>query len=294
MNAKEKLLVKYFAGTQTDSEYKQLLEYYDADSLKQLMAATDQLEVDHVDAETLLSKINLQAKKPKGINWAKIGLFLAVALLGILAIYLTQTDIEEITNDTQRPMPIALLDGSTVELAPSATISYNSKDFSKNRKIILDGHAFFDVEKGGAFLVKTDEATIEVLGTSFDVWEVDDETVVKCYSGKVLVKNNTSNKTTLTAGMKAIAQRSGVQTLNFTGEKPPWLTNELQFENVPLESVYKELEAFYGVQFEGILENSDFSGILPTNDLNSALGILDAVTPFTYQSKDQKVLVQKD
>jgi len=49
----------------------------------------------------------------------------------------------------------------------------------------LFGKAYFDVDKGKTFTVKTDLGTVQVLGTRFDVESRDSIFKVVCYEGSV-------------------------------------------------------------------------------------------------------------
>lgn len=65
-----------------------------------------------------------------------------------------------------------LHDGSVVYLSEQASLEYpDSFDGNNRREVFLRGEAFFDVGKNTAqpFFVHTDQATVEVTGTSFDV-----------------------------------------------------------------------------------------------------------------------------
>jgi len=56
-----------------------------------------------------------------------------------------------------------------VVLNSKSTISFNKTDWKNNRQLTLDGEAYFKVEKGSTFTVNTNNGSVTVLGTQFNV-----------------------------------------------------------------------------------------------------------------------------
>lgn len=82
---------------------------------------------------------------------------------------------------------VTLPDSSKVELSPNSKISYGA-NFALNRKIEIDGEAYFKVKKDKQhpFQVFCDETTTTVLGTSFTVKESENEEItVELFEGSV-------------------------------------------------------------------------------------------------------------
>ncbi len=82
---------------------------------------------------------------------------------------------------------VTLPDSSKVELSPNSKISYGA-NFALNRKIEMDGEAYFKVKKDKQhpFQVFCDETTTTVLGTSFTVKESENEEItVELFEGSV-------------------------------------------------------------------------------------------------------------
>ena len=72
-------------------------------------------------------------------------------------------------------------------LNSKSTITFNKHNWDTNRTLELNGEAFFDVEKGNTFTVKTSQGNVSVLGTEFNVNASVDFFRVSCYEGKVKV-----------------------------------------------------------------------------------------------------------
>ena len=64
-----------------------------------------------------------------------------------------------------------LPDESSIHLNDASILSYNEKSYATDRSLKLEGEAFFQVAKGAKFVVNTKGGSIEVLGTSFNVFQ---------------------------------------------------------------------------------------------------------------------------
>jgi ferric-dicitrate binding protein FerR (iron transport regulator) len=86
-----------------------------------------------------------------------------------------------ITNRGQKSQ-IVLSDGTHIWLNSESVLKYPSAFNKKQREVILEGEAFFEVAKKDnkiPFFVKTSNIDIEVLGTSFNVMAYADEETVE-------------------------------------------------------------------------------------------------------------------
>lgn len=81
-----------------------------------------------------------------------------------------------------------LPDGSFVTLNKQSSISY-ANSFTKERHVKLEGEAFFNVaqDPGRPFVIKVNDVTVKVLGTSFNVKSANGKTEVIVETGAVEV-----------------------------------------------------------------------------------------------------------
>lgn len=106
-------------------------------------------------------------------------------------------------------LAVALSDGSTVELNSGSMLSYNRR-FTDERRVSLVGEAYFDVaESDIPFVVQTFNASVTVLGTTFNVraWPgaLDHATSVALETGKVsLTSSSTKEALALTPGQTGV------------------------------------------------------------------------------------------
>ena len=85
---------------------------------------------------------------------------------------------------------IAMNDGSVVALAAASELEVLANESDKFVTAVRRGWARFDVKPGGArrWVVETDLATVEVVGTAFVVERSDEQLVVEVEHGVVLVR----------------------------------------------------------------------------------------------------------
>lgn len=75
---------------------------------------------------------------------------------------------------------VTLPDGSTVWLNAGSRLSFDRHFSRKNRDILLEGEAYFDVTKDRIpFYVRVSGATVKVLGTSFNIKAYPDEKIIE-------------------------------------------------------------------------------------------------------------------
>ncbi|MHB9056594.1 MAG: FecR family protein [Paludibacteraceae bacterium] len=99
---------------------------------------------------------------------------------------------------------ILLPDNSRVKLNINSTLSYKPLLWKYSRTTQLKGEAFFEVKNGKKFEVISEKAKTVVLGTRFTVIARDNEYLVNCEQGKVLlVETLNKNEAVIIAGEEA-------------------------------------------------------------------------------------------
>ncbi|MDL2282465.1 FecR domain-containing protein [Parabacteroides sp. OttesenSCG-928-G06] len=143
-----------------------------------------------------------------------------------------------------------LPDSSLVTLAANSEVSYDRKQYGKERRrVMMNGKAFFEVQPDGErpFSVHTERTTTTVLGTSFQLVEKEQETHLFVNTGKVSFEAD-NGKEILTAGMQATYDKEkGMQRME---EPTPvnhlaWKTRELRFRNTPVKEVLRDINEVY-------------------------------------------------
>ncbi|GAB5523415.1 MAG: hypothetical protein Roseis2KO_12870 [Roseivirga sp.] len=171
-----------------------------------------------------------------------------------------------------------LPDQSQVTLNAGSLLSYNSNEWSEARDVTLMGEAFFEVTKGNTFTVNTDLGKVTVLGTSFNVYNRDNDLSVACFTGSVQVDMN-KEQVVLTPGQKAtIDTQSGrliVQDFN-PQLSATWRIGEFYFDAVELTKVIRELERQFDIKVEvaGDISDRFYTGFFSTQNLAEALQLV--------------------
>jgi len=95
---------------------------------------------------------------------------------------------------------VLLPDGSEVWLNAGSTLKYNPSFNNTNRKLELEGEAYFDVAKNEALPLRviTSDISITALGTKFNVKAYSDENIIETtlVEGKVNIQKNSPTNST--------------------------------------------------------------------------------------------------
>lgn len=167
-----------------------------------------------------------------------------------------------------------LPDGSVVSMNAVSNMTYTPANWKKERTILLEGEAFFEVEKGSPFIVKTSLGQVEVLGTSFNVEAREGIFRVNCYTGKVKVTTSTGETTILTPQQGVFLQDGKLQARPISNRNDiAWQDQIHYFDNVPLAEVFAALERQYAidVQYPAEIAKRQYAGFFKSNDLEQAL-----------------------
>lgn len=159
----------------------------------------------------------------------------------------------EWTTATGQQRHIQLDDQTSVVLAPESRLS-TSKGFNRtSRTVSLYGEGYFEITGSSKkpFIVNTYNSTVVVLGTTLNIRDYSDTSIVAVTQGKVQVSGRKSDgkSLTLSAGDVARVGASGNLQLqrgasqNYVG----WMIGNFSFDEAPLQDVLKVLERHFGL-----------------------------------------------
>lgn len=193
----------------------------------------------------------------------------------------------------QFPLP----DGSTVSLNAVTEVSYDAGAWAKERRISMQGEAFFEVEKGLPFIVETPYGTVEVLGTSFNVEARLGTFRVNCYTGKVRVTLPGGEPTIITPeqGVEAINGQL-VQHTVANRNDIAWQDHIHHFDARPLREVFAELKRQYLVEVDlpESLADHRYTGSFKNDKLEEALQSICWPLQLQYTIDQNQVLIRKN
>jgi len=225
-----------------------------------------------------------------------------IIILGIFFIYkFNNQPVEMITlTNTENILTDTISDGTIISLNKKSQITY-PKQFSGNeRRIKLEGEAFFDVKRNEEkpFIIETNQGYIQVLGTSFNVRTdtVSKEVVVYVKSGKVRLyfidnKNDTSD-VFLTAGEKGFIRnkKASKEITENTKEQANeifWFNKTLIFDDTKLSEVVNILEKKYKVNIK--ISDPDLNNeILNTSFENETIEQILEIISITFNASYTK------
>lgn len=206
-------------------------------------------EQHHEEIITLRAKI---------IQWSAAAvLLLVVGLLGLVSTY--NKTVETLPGENRT---ISLPGGSSVELNAGSSLTYYPLKWKLERKVRLEGEAFFNVTKGKKFFVISPNGTTTVLGTSFNIYARDNNYRVTCLTGKVEVRAGDIERVELLPKNHVVLEKGKLVIKEmFNAENAiGWKNNQFFFANQPLKEVIDEIERQYAVtiKLDPGLDNRNF------------------------------------
>jgi transmembrane sensor len=219
----------------------------------------------------------------------------------------------EVLNDQNNTKYIALPDGSSVRLSPASKISYPETFVKKDREVLLNGEAFFDVTKNpdSRFKVYTSDVVTTVLGTSFTVkaFDQDKDVRVVVKTGKVTVSANApqsekhkpeKNELVLLPNQQVVYQRDDQKMKRSLIENPLQVgpaditRHNLVFEDVPVAKVFESLQKGYGVQIiydADLMAGCQLTAELGQEPLFEKLGMICKAIQARYELIDGQIVI---
>ena len=235
-------------------------------------------------------KENPQAKEVKIIPFV-FRIAAAVALLiGVyFAIdYTNDPELISYTADNSTEL-VYLPDSSQVWLNAGSTLSFTEVFGEDARNCKLDGEAYFSVthDKSRPFIVSSQQAKVQVLGTEFNVRSNDDGVEVSVSSGKVSLSHS-DNAIILEKGMAGFyaKDKGSVTLVNFNSNQFSWHSDQLEFKDALLSEVITDLQKHFKVKIRlsnKSLSSCRYTGTFDEPTIEGVLKIISATLNISYQ-----------
>ncbi|GEC77312.1 FecR family protein [Flavobacterium aquatile] len=281
-------LAKWLDGEMTDAELKEFQADPDFPLYEKIKLYSSQLETPKFDENKILNTV-LETKKqtPKVVtlkpNWfMRIAAVLVIGF-GLFFAFNTFTPTTELAENGKQTT-FLLPDNSEVILNSGSQIDFKKWNWDSNRKLKLNGEAYFKVAKGKKFEVNTNLGKVSVLGTQFNVKARKDRFDVVCFEGKVKVNFNTQEVILTPGQMVSFEGNEKIVSKTISDAKPVWLSKELSFEKEKLTAVLEEIQRQYNVTIDAKNIKSDqlFTGKIPTNNIDIALKTITSIYHLKY------------
>lgn len=216
-----------------------------------------------------------------------------------------------------------LPDGTTVYLNAGSTLKYD-KSFNKtNRKVCLDGEAYFDIAKSKEnipFIVDAGGYIVRDIGTVFKIksYSQDHDFEFSVLSGEISIEDKTASKRkiflTKNQSLKINNQKKAPQSTErferkFQIEKlvtetqepdelyKEWLSGTLTFDNTNIEELIHTLEREFNLTIviaDNSLLNYHYSGVFKNvKNPYLILDIIKQTTPISYTTNDKTITITK-
>ncbi len=226
-------------------------------------------------------------------------IFVFAFVLGGVSIYLMEDSYQELaTNEIIVPLgenaQVILPDQTHVWLNSGTRLKYPSSFTGKNRDVELLGEAYFDVKHDSdrPFRVITENLTVKVLGTQFNVEALNDrdEVNITLIEGKVNLQTNKGQsivelKPNQNAVYNSKSKALDVQSVDVE-YYTSWTKGIMLFRNEKLADIADRLERCYNVFIEfddEAAKEIKFSGsILRNKPINQILDILKFTSNLEY------------
>lgn len=215
----------------------------------------------------------------------------------------TKQVYEEIYVPNGERMQILFQDGSKVHLNSGSRIKYPKKFSFSERKIYLEGEAWFEItqNKKRPFIVEISLMNVEVLGTTFDIkaYPEENDISIALETGSIELKSDFFKPHMLNPGEKAVYTKSSGKLNVFSSQNvkhyAAWRNNVLVFNESSLSDVIKTLARTYNISFD-IKDSTalEYTYTITTDstNLNTVLKELEKITPVLFERKDGTVEIR--
>ncbi len=227
----------------------------------------------------------------------------AASLVGVLfiAIWLVRSLSETVYvtayGETQT---VTLPDRSMVTLNANSTLRVAARWAEENdRHVYLEGEAFFNVRHNNTkFTVHTDDLTVEVLGTQFNVNHRRSKTQVVLSRGQVKLNLRTEDLLMQPGDLAEFSRSSGQLVRKKVDPEviTSWRNKLLIFDGTPLLEVAQILEDNYGLQVvikTKSLAERKITAEIATTELDTFLNALPELLSIKVTRNENKLMLEE-
>ena len=294
----ENYLAKWLNNELTEEELAVFKKSDEYATYEQIREASGTLEAPGFDVENALEAVKNKRtlRESKVVQLKPFKRFLkvaaAVTIIMVGSYFYLNTLNENITTEFAENKEVVLPDTSEILLNADSEISYSKKKWNTERNVSLAGEAFFKVAKGKRFTVVTDQGSVAVLGTQFNVEGRKGFFEVTCFEGLVSV-TYMGKETKLPAGNSfMVIDGNIVSTEKPNSAMPSWINKESSFKSIPLKYVLDEFQRQHNVKVE--TQNIDlgklFTGTFSNTNTDLALQSISVPSRIKFKLEGNKVL----
>ena len=319
------LLLRYIQDKLSEEERREVDAWREADpSHEEILLQTARIvyanrtieRINRRAPEKAYRRVEARLKKRLHLNWLRHAGVAAACILGgfLLA---TAFYYRSSAERPQAPQQITLQaragmqtrfdlpDGTIAYLNSGSSLSYPLPYDKKERRVTLEGEAYFKVASDSEWpfvvSVADDRYRVQVVGTEFNVqaYETKEAIVTTLVSGSVNLsirgKNGKTYRQELYPSERAVydatKEHLEIEKVN-TIYETAWIEGKLMFKNTPLPEVLRELTNYYNVEFDirvPDLANYRLTGIFQNRQLSQILDYLKITSRIEYRIVDPEI-----
>jgi transmembrane sensor len=259
------------------------------------------------------------AARSRRLRWAALAAGLLVAAVGALLWY-AHPGFHEFETAMGEQRTFELEDGSVVSLNTHSRVAVRLAAHTREVRL-LRGEALFHVahDPSRPFLVSTDDAVVQAVGTQFDVYRRDDGTVVAVLEGRVNVttaapapaaSGSAAAPVSGRAAPRAAAVRSlgasqeaqvshegsvSIREVNNVSDTVAWRERRLIFRDQTLGEIVGEFNRYrtHLIRLEGSgVSERVYTGVFDADDADSLLQVLARDPALAVEREGEATLVR--
>lgn len=202
---------------------------------------------------------------------------------------------------------ISLSDGTKVYLNSGSSLKYPVNFIhGEERKVFLNGEAYFDVEKDAKhpFIVNSGEMNVRVLGTEFNLSSYPEDKNIKtvlvegsvsvynaedAYTGSLSTKLNPGFKASFNKRSKTVSVKKADLDM-----ETAWVNGKIIFRRTLFSDIIKKLERQYNVSIENNnpeIGNQRFAASFDNETIEEVLESFNTNFNIDYTIKENKIII---
>jgi ferric-dicitrate binding protein FerR (iron transport regulator) len=321
------LIIRLFSGEADQVEKKKIEEWLGESAenkklyadLREIWLSTGiQNNADNYNLEEAILKFRGQISQERNQlkNQFNLQQFLKYAAIFIMALALpfsyylgtrnVQTDnsITTISCAFGDKSSIVLPDSSKVWLNSGSKLTFNSDFKSGERKVVLEGEAFFSVskDKEHPFHVKTKDIDIEVLGTKFNLKAYPEEINITTtlVEGSLEISSQTQY-TRIKPDQRLVFNKENKKMvlleIKDTSADTEWKDGRLVFRNESLDELAPKLQRWFDVDIvfaDEKVKQRRFTGVLERESILEVISYFDLSKYVDCRIQGNKIIVRSE
>lgn len=199
---------------------------------------------------------------------------------------------------------IVLTDGTIVWLNAGSTLRYADNFNSKNREVLLEGEAYFEVKKQineTPFLVKTNLYNVQVKGTKFNVTSYAEDLIssVTLLEGAIDVRYQDKSIPVHPGESLCIDKEKGAFEFHNVqaAQYKSWIEGRVEYDEITLHELAVRLSRKYDVRIkidDALDKNATFRVSLRNEEtINQVLQALSEILPIRFEKHEREIYIRK-